>query len=103
MACITCRSRGDGGHRSWCPENGSVVALGDWIGDALCGVIGPDKFETLTPAAVKSFCSDCPVRLECLRFGIASDEPGIYGGFTTMERRRDPDVRKLVMAGGNRA
>ena len=36
----------------------------------------------------KAVCATCPVRLQCLEFAIATNQPyGIWGGANTSERR----------------
>lgn len=37
-------------------------------------------------AEAKSYCRECPVRTECLEYGLY-EESGIYGGRTARERR----------------
>jgi len=35
----------------------------------------------------KALCAECPVRAECLTFGLVNNEPyGIWGGLTTPQR-----------------
>jgi len=37
----------------------------------------------------RSFCSRCPVRIQCLEYALVSEEPhGIWGGMNELERRR---------------
>lgn len=65
----------------------------DWTLDALCSSIVddeiwfPPKGGSTNPA--KRICSGCPVRAECLQFGIeADDQFGVYGGLSVKERIR---------------
>lgn len=44
---------------------------------------GPDPTAV---AEAKAVCAGCPVTEECLKVGLA-EEHGIWGGFTTAERR----------------
>lgn len=40
-------------------------------------------------AAAKAICSDCQVRVECLEWSLAIQEPhGVWGGLSESERRR---------------
>lgn len=40
-------------------------------------------------AAARSICADCPVKRTCLVHALLQPEPfGIWGGFTTPERKR---------------
>lgn len=40
-------------------------------------------------AKAKAICSGCPVRVECLEWSIAIQEPhGVWGGLSETERRR---------------
>lgn len=42
-----------------------------------------------------SICSGCDVRIECLRYAIAAQEPcGIWGGLTTEQRARAINARR---------
>lgn len=43
-----------------------------------------DDEEQVGPA--KTICSGCPVAVECLEHGMASREPGVWGGRTERER-----------------
>ena len=43
--------------------------------------------EWQVPRVAKKFCSECPVRAECLTYALAVNEPfGIWGGLTPKER-----------------
>ena len=47
-------------------------------------------------AVAKSFCTRCPVRVECLDYALATREPhGVWGGFNEMERRQLLRARAL--------
>lgn len=35
---------------------------------------------------IKEFCRHCDVKPECLRFGVAIDSDGVYGGTTRRQR-----------------
>lgn len=43
----------------------------------------------------KEFCSDCPVKAECLKAGLESRDMGIWGGTTASERDRKYGVRQV--------
>jgi WhiB family redox-sensing transcriptional regulator len=62
-----------------------------WMDRAACKAEGTDVFfhERYRHAVrvAKSICASCTVRMHCLRFALANDEVGIWGGLTTSERR----------------
>lgn len=61
-----------------------------WFADALCTQFDPEMFwpeKGASPSAPKSVCASCPVRAECLAFGLAEPE-GVYGGLSGRERRK---------------
>ncbi|MFN3256068.1 MAG: WhiB family transcriptional regulator [Ilumatobacter sp.] len=72
----------------------------DWQSAAACqGKMGVAFYPPMTPegknakiareARAKAICTDCPVRLECLRHAIDIDERyGIWGGLNYDDRRR---------------
>ena len=72
---------------------------GDWTSRAACSDLDPDEL-FVTGAEqnkVKSRCTGCPVRTECLADALDNRvEFGVWGGMTERERRallrRRPDV-----------
>lgn len=63
---------------------------GDWRNRALCAQANPDDFypdkgESTRPG--KSICERCPVRAECLAYGL-EERYGIWGGLSERERRK---------------
>jgi WhiB family redox-sensing transcriptional regulator len=45
----------------------------------------------------KAICRECPARMECLEFAIATNQKfGIWGGTTDKERRRIKRQRRAV-------
>lgn len=52
----------------------------------------PERGESAANA--KIVCSTCPVRLECLDYGIRTRARGIWGGTTDQERRKIRRERK---------
>lgn len=69
-------------------------AIASWRQDALCIVdgvgtdffFGTDKHEV--EAAIE-FCSDCPVKTDCLEYAITNNiVDGVWGGASERERRR---------------
>jgi WhiB family transcriptional regulator, redox-sensing transcriptional regulator len=64
----------------------------DWRNDAACkgsdvSVFFPASDEEAGPA--KSVCASCPVRERCLEWALStSQDDGIWGGLTGVERRR---------------
>lgn len=62
----------------------------EWMASALCAQIDPDLWfpEKGHPSnAAKALCEGCPVKLECLEYGM-NDQHGIYGGLSARERLR---------------
>lgn len=63
-----------------------------WQGSARCVEVDPEIFfpeRGGSSKAARAVCSDCPVRLECLRYALANREQfGIWGGTSERERRR---------------
>lgn len=37
--------------------------------------------------AVRTLCARCPIFQDCLSYGFANEDYGVWGGLTTMERR----------------
>jgi WhiB family redox-sensing transcriptional regulator len=69
-----------------------MPAPGPWIAQAACAgeptdLFFPDDSSGLEMA--KSICSRCPVRKECVCYGLAIPSlPGVRGGLTEAERQR---------------
>lgn len=42
---------------------------------------------TRTVLAAKDICNSCPIQLQCLEYGQANEEYGIWGGLTPEERK----------------
>lgn len=65
-----------------------------WKDDAKCKDLGPDVFFPTSEVEEKArvdFCYDCPVRIDCLEFAVATDQnvgPSIWGGMTSKQRDR---------------
>lgn len=83
----------------------AFVKRPDWFDQATCRALGPGVFftgdpsnenrgETAAMVEAKRFCFACPVRAECLAYGL-EERHGIWGGRTPSERRR---IRKVVAA-----
>ncbi|MFB9626858.1 WhiB family transcriptional regulator [Nonomuraea helvata] len=70
----------------------SGVLKGAWWGLAACVGMDPALFYPPQGGSVreaKRICTSCPVRTECLAYGLAYGEIyGIWGGTTEDERRR---------------
>ena len=45
---------------------------------------GPDSIKNVQTA--KDWCSQCPIRVQCLNFALEFNEDGIWGGLTVNER-----------------
>jgi WhiB family redox-sensing transcriptional regulator len=77
--------------------------VGDWRDLAACTHIPTSAFygkasttgakavapqEIISPA-IEQACGSCPVRRDCLEHALANDEPGIWGGMTSAQRRKE--------------
>jgi len=72
----------------------------EWQEDGLCRVsdasvfFPPAHFEhkperKAREAKAKAICARCPVRIQCLKWALATREPhGVWGGYTESERRQ---------------
>lgn len=69
------------------------VSSPEWMRQALCGGHDGDFWfpewggRYAATRKAKEVCGECPVRLECLEWGMR-EEHGIYGGLNKHERRR---------------
>lgn len=84
----------------------------DWSNDAKCIEEDPDLFFPTGDGVraqpqvelARMVCAECPVRLACLRFALATNiDYGVWAGTTPLERHRmrrraklTPNSRKLV-------
>lgn len=68
-----------------------VPTPGDWTDHAACRGHDPNKFfpsrGTPVSSAIRNLCKGCPVRTDCLEFGIRWPVLGIWGGKAVRERR----------------
>lgn len=78
----------------------------DWFDRAACRTIPTSTFftnnndlrpDTADERAAKRVCTDCPVRAECLAFGL-EERFGIWGGRTPGERRRIRHIARTTVA-----
>jgi WhiB family redox-sensing transcriptional regulator len=68
----------------------------DWRDYAACRHVDPDLFFPLGAVGAslpqveeaKRVCEACPVSRPCLRWALAHEDAGIWGGTTEEERRR---------------
>ena len=62
----------------------------EWTRSAKCAGMGDEFFgEEAEQKMVRRFCTDCPVRQECLNEALVNGiELGVWGGYTERERRR---------------
>ena len=51
-------------------------------------IFNPERGQSATPARL--VCSACEVREPCLSYALATDQRGIWGGLTFLERRALP-------------
>lgn len=68
----------------------SLPAPSDWTLSAKCAGMGDFFFpEESEQRRIRQFCTDCPVRRDCLAEAMNNRiEWGIWGGTTERERRR---------------
>ncbi|MET9341852.1 WhiB family transcriptional regulator [Nonomuraea sp. NPDC003804] len=71
-----------------------AAAAEEWMSWGLCAETDPDRFfqpEQAGPrwwTAAVAVCEGCPVRVECLEYGLAlGDAWGVWGGVTLAEGR----------------
>ena len=85
----------------WWSENTNVFESmrPAWQDRSNCKDVGIDIFfhERYQHAIreAKKLCAECEVSEECLSFAIENDCVGIWGGLTTVERRRHIRVERL--------
>jgi WhiB family redox-sensing transcriptional regulator len=62
-----------------------------WRGKAACKGVDPELFYPIRDSYAedaKAVCQQCPVRVPCLEYALASNETeGVWGGLTKRERR----------------
>lgn len=64
-----------------------------WMEDAQCRGVDYKLFFPTSPrkdehGVIEKYCSQCPVREQCLDYALKRPEPwGIWGGMTQYERR----------------
>ena len=64
----------------------------DWVLSAVCRQVDPELWfpeQGGGASVVKKICHGCPVRQECLDYGM-DERFGIWGGFSEKERRSMP-------------
>jgi WhiB family transcriptional regulator, redox-sensing transcriptional regulator len=65
-----------------------------WMDFALCRGMDPDlwfptKGDVATGEAAKAICAQCPARMPCMEFAVATRETfGIWGGTSERQRQR---------------
>ncbi len=74
-----------------------------WQKDAACKDSDPELFfpEPKTGDAAKALliCRHCPVKLDCGRWAIETNQPaGVWGGMTANQRRRKTRELKRLIA-----
>lgn len=76
------------------------------LGRALCREIGIEFFfpedgkrgnGNETYVLARKICANCPVREECLEWGIQHESHGMWGGTTPHERKLIRRKRKIVV------
>jgi WhiB family redox-sensing transcriptional regulator len=90
---------------------GKVIWM-DWVHRARCKDEDPELFfpvGTTGPAAAqieaaKAICMECPVRVECLEWALATgQDAGVWGGMSEEERRALRRARRRQAAAGRLA
>lgn len=71
----------------------------DWQQDAACRGTSPqlffaERFDFLTVSQAQQICAICPVRAECLDYGL-HERDGIWGGLAPKARREEARRRKI--------
>lgn len=95
-------------------DNVLAAAGKNWPQGGLCNQSDPEAFfpeKGESYATATKVCMRCPVRRECLAFGLKSrDIFGMYGGYAPRERRDlvhkvygDPSTKALSGAAASRA
>lgn len=80
----------------WTGRDLADTRPGKWMDRAACRGRDPETFFKSLPEdlerVAKIFCSDCPVRANCLAYGLAGPldtaSYGVWGGTTPQHRRR---------------
>lgn len=76
-----------------CRDNPDAFWLEDKDGEGLRG-----EARRTAIRLAKTYCYECPVRLQCLGFAVRTHQTGVWGG-TTDEERRPRNFRKPASAG----
>lgn len=58
-----------------------------WMADGACLGLDPNVFFSDDLGPARRICAGCPVRVECLEYGLDNYEAGMWGGTTEKERR----------------
>jgi WhiB family redox-sensing transcriptional regulator len=71
----------------------------EWLVEAKCRDMDPGVFfpsDGVGVIAAQQICAECPVRVECLEYALASGvDHGVWGGASERERRRILRQRRL--------
>ena len=88
----------------------------NWRLEAKCANTDPETFFPMSSVMnhgvrsrvmrdARESCMECPVRLECVKEGIATDSEGIWGGvyFSSVLKHRKPRQKQVLdlIAGGS--
>jgi WhiB family redox-sensing transcriptional regulator len=63
----------------------------EWMERAACRGMNVDLFFPEPgnwPADAYLTCNRCPVRLDCLEYGLRNEDDGVFGGMSAKERKR---------------
>lgn len=77
-------------------KQGACVGIGERLGLDLHEVVGAFYPSTVGVAWGRDICEGCPVRCECLSWGLENEEWGVWGNTTADMRRR---LRREVSEG----
>ncbi len=81
-------------HASYRPDPGP------WVEFAECHGVDPDLFfpvQGSNATDAKGVCNVCPVKAECLEYGM-KEKTGVWGGLTERERARERRRRAAARA-----
>lgn len=68
---------------------------GEWVTQGACVPGGEHTSDGVTPARARQLCAPCPVRIECGKYALETEQPfWIWGGMTPRERTRLKNLMK---------
>jgi WhiB family transcriptional regulator, redox-sensing transcriptional regulator len=76
-----------------------LLSLPPFFGEASCAGKDPEIFDGETLAAIvkaKKICNGCPIRDECARWAMQTQEYGVWGSLTPNERAKKAKGTKVI-------